>query len=80
MGAREGNDHRETTLDVFATEPFDFEHESGRALRGELAPGVTVPFVAIPTLIAMKRQAGRPRDLDDIQHLQWILTERKADE
>jgi len=24
------------------------------------------------TLIRMKEAAGRPRDLDDIQHLRWI--------
>jgi hypothetical protein len=26
-------------------------------------------------LIAMKEVAGRPRDVDDIQHLRWIMEE-----
>ena len=38
-----------------------------------LFAGLLVRFVSIPTLIRMKEVAGRPRDLDDIQHLRWIL-------
>lgn len=72
--------HPETTLDILAAEPFDFESEHAKALRGELAAGVEVPFVSISALIAMKEAAGRPRDLDDIQHLRWILSEQKPDE
>lgn len=72
--------HRETSVDVFVSEPFDFEREYSRAMQGELMPGLGVRFVSLPTLIAMKRQANRPRDLDDVQHLQWILKEQKRDE
>jgi hypothetical protein len=35
-------------------------------LQGELAPGLTVRFVSIFMLIAMKQLANRPQDLDDI--------------
>lgn len=72
--------HRETTVDIFVAEPFDFEREYSVAMQGELAPGLSVRFVSLPTLIAMKEEANRPRDLDDIQHLRWILEERKSDE
>ena len=72
--------HRETTVDVFVDEPFDFEREYSVAMQGELAPGLSVRFVSLPTLIAMKEQANRPRDLDDLQHLRWILEERASDE
>ncbi|MEW5707615.1 nucleotidyl transferase AbiEii/AbiGii toxin family protein [Pelomicrobium sp. G1] len=65
--------HRETSVDVFVYEPFDFEQEYERALAGEIAPGLPARFVSIPTLIRMKEAAGRPRDLDDIQHLRWML-------
>src|SRR5690606_28675055 len=61
-----------TSVDVFVYEPFDFTSEYDIALRGELMPGVVVRFVSIPTLIRMKQVAGRPRDLDDIQHLEWL--------
>lgn len=65
--------HKETAIDVFVTEPFVFEAEYGRALYGLLAPGLHVRFVSIPTLIEMKRVANRPRDRDDIEHLQIIM-------
>jgi hypothetical protein len=47
---------------------------------GELATGVEARFVALPTLLMMKQEASRPRDLDDIQHLRWILEDKGADE
>lgn len=61
-----------TSVDVFVYEPFDFAHEYDIAMQGELMPGIDVRFVSIPTLIRMKQTAGRPRDLDDIQHLKWL--------
>lgn len=64
--------YRDTNVDVFVHEPFDFAHEYEIALQSELSPGFVARFVSIPTLIEMKRVAGRPRDLDDIQHLQWL--------
>lgn len=68
--------HRETTVDIFVTEPFDFDAEHRSAFEGELAPGVKMRFVAIGTLIAMKQAASRPRDIDDLQHLRWILDDK----
>jgi hypothetical protein len=69
--------HRETPLDVFVTEPFDFDGEYEASPKQELAPGLFVRFVSIPTLIAMKEVANRPHDADDIQHLRWIMEEGK---
>ena len=71
--------HREMSLDVFVAEPFDFGHEYEQAVQGDIAPGLGVRFVSIPALIAMKESAGRPRDLDDIEHLRLILKERGAE-
>ena len=42
----------------------------------DLVPGLFVRFVSIPALIAMKEIANRPRDVDDIQHLRWLLEEK----
>ena len=67
--------HRETPVDVFVYEPFDFDAEYAAALDQELGAGLRLRFVSIPTLIAMKELAGRPRDADDIQHLRWIQDE-----
>ena len=61
-----------TSVVVFVSEPFDFTHEYDVSMRGELLPGVQVCFVSISTLIRMKQAAGRPRDLDDIEHLKWL--------
>lgn len=72
--------HRETRVDVFVAEPFDFEREYAGAMRGELGRGLSVRFVSLPALITMKQEANRPRDLDDIQHLRWILEDGKPDE
>lgn len=69
--------HRETPIDVFVTEPFDFETEYSEAYWGELSPGLTVPFVQLETLIRMKDDVGRPGDLEDVQHLRWILEDRE---
>jgi len=72
--------HRETPLDVFVDEPFDFDAEYAASFRGELLPGLEVRFVSIPTLISMKEAANRPKDIDDIQHLRWILEDQSKDE
>ncbi|MFO1426587.1 MAG: hypothetical protein U1F11_06360 [Steroidobacteraceae bacterium] len=61
--------HRETSIDLFVAEPFDFDDEHRRAWRRELAAGVEVPFISLATLIRMKEQAGRPQDLIDVEHL-----------
>ncbi|MDR3416650.1 MAG: hypothetical protein P4L83_10725 [Nevskia sp.] len=61
---------RETRLDVFVAEPFDFEQEYGLALRDELAPGIELRYPRVDTLIAMKKLAGRPKDLQDIEFLE----------
>ena len=67
--------HPINNVDVFVTEPFNFDPEYDRALIGEISPDLFVRFVSIPTLIEMKRVANRPRDLDDIKHLEIILNE-----
>lgn len=69
--------HRETRVDVFATEPFDVPLELGRALMEEIRPGLPVRFVALDTLIAMKKAAGRPKDLDDVDNLERLAGEAK---
>ena len=63
--------HRDTPVDVFVTEPFDFEAEFGRALVKPLGP-VEVRFVSIPSLIRMKELAGRPQDKIDIDFLRKL--------
>lgn len=68
--------HRETPVDVFVTEPFDFDSEYEAAPRQEMASGLFARFVPIPALIVMKQAANRPVDEDDIKHLRWIMEEK----
>jgi hypothetical protein len=64
--------HRETPLDVFVTEPFDFDAEHRAALVQEIAAGLTVPFLRLDMLLELKRAAGRPKDLADIDELNLL--------
>ncbi|MBI3918432.1 MAG: hypothetical protein HY322_15665 [Betaproteobacteria bacterium] len=64
--------HRETPIDMFVLEPFDFDEEYARALVKPLGR-IAVRFVTIPTLIEMKETAGRPQDKLDIEYLRMRL-------
>lgn len=64
------DEHRRTPIDVFVYEPFLFAEEIERAVRLEVCPGVSAPVVSFETLLEMKRAAGRPHDLLDIEELQ----------
>lgn len=61
--------HRETPVDVFVQEPFDFDREYDRAVVEQVAAGVPVRIVNLETLLQMKASAGRPQDLADIAEL-----------
>lgn len=64
--------HRETPVDMFVHEPFDFEDEYRRSLAKPLGR-IEVRFVTIPTLISMKQAADRPQDRIDIEYLRKRL-------
>jgi predicted nucleotidyltransferase len=64
--------HRETPVDVFVTEPFDFEEEYRRAMVVEVASGVPVRILRLEALLELKREAGRPQDLADIAELELL--------
>lgn len=62
--------HRRTPVDIFVYEPFDFAKETEVTDWLEICPGLAAPVVSLPTLLAMKRTAGRPQDLIDIEELE----------
>jgi hypothetical protein len=64
------DDHRRTPVDIFVQEPFPFSEEATRAVHREVSPGVPAPFVSLSTLLAMKRAAGRTKDLLDLENLE----------
>ncbi|MBI5752557.1 MAG: hypothetical protein HZA59_10505 [Hydrogenophilales bacterium] len=63
-------------VDLFVHEPIPYEDLSRRAISMNI-DGTFVPVCDIADLIELKRRAARPRDLDDIQHLEELLRTRK---
>lgn len=61
--------HQATEVDVFVAAPFDFEETYERAVRTEVAPELAATFVGLDDLILLKRRAGRPQDVLDIERL-----------
>lgn len=66
------DERRGTPLDLFVSEPFDFAAEYQRALVREAAPGLAVRILRLDALLEMKRAAGRPKDLADIDELSLL--------
>lgn len=64
------DEHRRTPVDIFVYEPFDFAKEFAKMSEQEVCPGIFAPMVSLETLLEMKREAGRPKDLEDILELQ----------
>ena len=62
------------SVDVFVREPFGFDELWSQSVLREVQ-GVPVHIASIPHLVAMKRTAARPRDLDDIAALEQIARE-----
>ncbi|MDZ7683865.1 MAG: hypothetical protein U5O39_01355 [Gammaproteobacteria bacterium] len=71
--------HRDTPIDLFVSEPFDFDEEYAQAATGELLPGLVARFVRLDTLIRMKEAAGREKDLEDVRQLR-LLQEHPEDD
>ncbi len=58
-------------VDLFVEEPFDFDQAWGRRVDVPLA-GTTAPVVCLQDLLALKRAAGRARDLEDVAILESL--------
>lgn len=58
-------------LDLFVEHPIDFEDLWSRSVLVEIG-GTEARIASIEDLIALKRLAGRPQDLQDIQALESI--------
>ncbi len=67
--------HRTTPIDLFVTEPFDFDEAYARSILSDLE-GVAFRYVDLPTLIQMKEAAGRPVDLEDVRQLRLLADEQ----
>ena len=67
------DEHWDTPVDLFASEPFPFDEEYDRSVVRELAGIGGVRVISLRTLIRMKEAAGRPQDLADIDNLRLRL-------
>jgi predicted nucleotidyltransferase len=65
--------HPQTPVDIFMTEPFDFDSEYRMALIQTISSGPRVRFVSLKTLIKLKTRANRAEDKVDIKYLKAIL-------
>jgi hypothetical protein len=71
--------HRQTRVDVFVEEPFDFNAEYAAAYEAEVAPELPVRILRLESLIRMKEATGRSKDLEDVRHLLWSSKLRRDD-
>jgi len=67
--------HQETPLDIFVTEPFPFDAEYEQATLRAVAGMKDVRFVSLQTLLRMKEVANRKKDQGDIEDLRLRLKE-----
>ncbi len=58
-------------VDLFVEEPFDFDKAWERRVDMPLS-GTSAHVVCLEDLLALKRAAGRPRDLDDVAVLESL--------
>jgi hypothetical protein len=65
-------------LDIFVTEPFDFQTEYDQAVWKRVNEDVSVPIVSVRQLLDMKRAAARPQDLADIAELSILQKEDES--
>ncbi len=66
------DEHRRTPVDVFIREPFDFDEEWNRALMFQMNETLNVPVLCYPSLVRMKLDAGRDKDLLDVKELKKL--------
>ncbi len=62
-------EHPATEVDVFMEAPLPFDSAYRAAAHIDVAPGIHAVFVAYDDLLRLKRQAGRPQDIQDIERL-----------
>jgi len=61
--------HPATEIDIFVDLPIQFEEAYARSARFEVRKDIEATVIGLDDLIALKKKAGRKKDLDDIEHL-----------
>lgn len=60
-------------IDIFLREPFDFEKAWQERYLPDVPGGLVIPCIDLERLIAMKQEAGRPKDIEDIACLRRVV-------
>ncbi len=71
--------HPTLEIDLFVSEPFNFDAVYARALRVPLEK-TDATVIALEDLVALKRGVGRPRDIEDIAALESLTDKGKESE
>lgn len=69
--------HPTARIVLFIKPPLDFAAAFQRAAVLEVSPTVQASFVGIEDLISLKKLAGRPLDLDDVEKLNFLQAEKQ---
>lgn len=59
-------------IDIFVKEPFDSSEELAACEWLAIGPTLKIPVVSRRRLLTMKREAGRPKDVLDIEYLEKL--------
>lgn len=70
------DEHWETPVDFFAEEPFPFDQEYARAPVRDFDDELSVRVLTLETLQRLKQEAGRPKDLADLDDLTRRMEDR----
>ena len=68
-------EHPATEVDLFVEPPLDFDDAYQRAVAFEIRPGLAATFIALEDLIRMKLEAGRDKDLLDVDMLRRLQSD-----
>ncbi len=68
--------HPQTEIDIFVSNPLDFEAAFARAKIYVSANGSAMRIVALEDLLQLKAEAGRAKDLLDIEQLERLTAEK----
>jgi len=71
------DEHRRTPIDIFIQEPFDFSVELEKVQWISISDELKIPILDYETLIRMKQDAGREKDLLDVSALRKLDPYRK---
>lgn len=69
--------HAQTEIDIFVSNPIEFNEAFARSEIKRGANGTAMRVVALQDLLHLKAEAGRPKDLLDIEYLQRLPREEK---